>query len=105
MSVKPIDLQTNIAQMHEVARGAQVRSEAVGEQQVLLDKESSEKSRLVSSRVDQNKKAEKTIIMDEEKKHSRREHKGREGERREKKEEQTKPLADDRMGRIIDVKK
>jgi len=48
MSIKPIDMQTNIAQMHEVARNAQVKSEAVVEQQHVLDKESLERSRLAT---------------------------------------------------------
>jgi hypothetical protein len=37
MSIKPIDMQTNIGQMHEVARNAQVKTEAIVEQQHVLD--------------------------------------------------------------------
>jgi len=51
MSIKPIDMQTNIAQMHEVARNAQVKTEAIVEQQHVLDKESLEKSRLTNARL------------------------------------------------------
>lgn len=68
MSIKPIDMQTNIAQMHEVARNAQVKTEAIVEQQHVLDKESLEKSRLTNARLEENKKAEKNAIMREEKK-------------------------------------
>ncbi len=46
MSIKPIDMQTNIAQMHEVARNAQVKTEAVVEQHAHTRQESLEKSRL-----------------------------------------------------------
>lgn len=106
MPIKPIDLQTNIAQMHEVAKGEQARTEGVVEQQHVLEKESNEKSRLVQSKVDENKKAERTIIKREEGKRERllRE---RERQKREKEEKEGKgeAVTDNTVGRIIDVKK
>jgi hypothetical protein len=107
MPIKPIDLQSNIAQMHEVAKGEQVRTEGVVEQQHVLEKESNEKSRLVQSKVDENKKAERTIIMREEGKSKERMLREKEREKREKKEREDKAgtVTDNTMGRIIDVKK
>jgi hypothetical protein len=105
MSIKPIDMQTNIAQMHEVARNAQVKTEAIVEQQHVLDKESLEKSRLTNARLEENKKAEKNAIMREEKRRFRGgAHGGREGEGAEK-DEENPPPQDEKIGRIIDVKK
>lgn len=108
MSIKPIDLQVNVAQMHEVAKGTQVRTDAIAEQQHGLDKESLEKSRLADKTVEENKKAERTIIMHEEK-HGRRrggeknEQEPGAGDKREGSEE-SGPV-DERMGRFIDIKK
>ena len=106
MPIKPIDLQTNIAQMHEVAKGEQARTEGVVEQQHVLEKESNEKSRLVQSKVDENKKAERTIIKREEGKRERL-LKEKERQKREKEEKEGKgeAVTDNTVGRIIDVKK
>ncbi len=105
MSIKPIDLQTNIGQLPEVGRSEQARLGNLIEQQHLLDRQAAEKSNLVNSRLEQTEKAEKTSIMDEEKKKSAG---GREqGEKgKEKKETPEKErLKDERMGKIIDVLK
>lgn len=105
MSIKPIDMQTNIAQMHEVARNAQVKTEAVVEQQHILDKESLEKSRLTRAKLEENKKAEKNAIMREEKGRSRGgSHEGR-GEGGHQNAEESSPPSDEKIGLIIDVKK
>ncbi|HNU90561.1 MAG TPA: hypothetical protein PKO25_01655 [Spirochaetota bacterium] len=105
MSIKPIDMQTNIAQMHEVARNAQVKSEAVVEQQHVLDKESLERSRLANARLEENKKAEKNAIMPEEKRHSRSGTYGGREEGGGEREEENPPPTDEKIGRFIDVKK
>jgi len=107
MTIKPIDLQTNISQMHEVGRGEHARSGAVAEQQHLLDKESSEKSQLANSKLDESKKGDKTDIKDA---------LAKDKEKRETKEKKKKSVPgeekdvrdlskDERMGRIIDVLK
>jgi aminopeptidase N len=109
MSIKPIDLQTNIGQMHEVGRGEHARSGAGIEQQLVLDKEAAQKSALKNTRLDELKKGEKTEVRD-----------ALAGDR-EKKEEQARKekekndasgegsaktrSTDDRMGKIIDVLK
>lgn len=107
MSIKPIDLQVNVAQMHEVAKGAQVRTDAVAEQQHVLDKESLGKSRQANTTVEENKKTEHAVIMREEKRDRRR---GGEKENKEssagagEKEGEQGPV-DEKMGRFIDIKK
>ncbi|HON77081.1 MAG TPA: hypothetical protein PK544_01200 [Spirochaetota bacterium] len=104
MTVKPIDMQVNINQMHEVARNEQVRSTAVAEMQHGLEKESNKKGEDVKSRLEENKKAEKTIIMKED--FGKGQRKRREGKREQEQDEpEREKLQDDRMGRFIDVKK
>jgi hypothetical protein len=105
MSIKPIDMQTNISQMHEVGRNEQARNEGIAEQQHVLDKEANEKSKLVNTRLDESKKGEQTKIMDEEKnekKHNQDEDSSDSSQEKKKKKELSH---DDRMGRIIDILK
>lgn len=103
MAIKPIDLQTNIAQIIEVARGEHARNAALVEQQHILSKESQEKTNIQKEKVEENKKAERTIILNEEKQFK----KGKQFKEGEKKEKQDQPevLEDTKIGRIIDVKK
>jgi len=105
MTIKPIDMQTNIAQMHEVARNNQVRSEAVTEQQHVLDRESDEKSKQVSSKLDENKKLEQARIMREDKKRQKGKDRSRDGEKEAERREDAPPPYDGTMGRFIDIKK
>ncbi len=102
MSIKPIDLQVNISHMHEVAKNEQSKSSAIAETQHVLVKESNEKSREVQSKLNENKKAERTIIL--------REEKGRQKggllknkEKKKKRDEKTIPA--DNVGMFIDIKK
>jgi len=104
MSIKPIDLQTNMSQMLEVGKNEHARSEALAEQQHLREKESNEKSRLINTRLDESKKGEKTAIKDEEKNREKQKNE----EHRENKDagaEIREKSVDDRIGRIIDVLK
>ncbi len=103
MAIKPIDMQTNIAQIIEVARGEHARNAAVIEQQHILSKESKEKANIQKEKVEENKKAERTIILNEEKQFKKGKQ-FKEGEKKEK-NEQPEVLEDVKMGRIIDVKK
>lgn len=108
MSVKPIDLQSNLSQISEVARAQNARSDAIAEQQHVADKESAENSKLKNSKLDENKKASEMKIKDEDKSKDRRQD-------REKKKNKssdndnsalhTKIVDDYRLGRIIDIKK
>ena len=109
MTIKPIDIQTNIAQMTEVGRGEQARTEGVVEQQHVLEKESSDKSKLADTTLDESKKAEKTAIRDNDDEAKKKEKekfqgKGKETEKEEN-EKKRKLAKDDRMGQIIDVLK
>lgn len=103
MPIKPIDLQTNIAQMIEVARGEHARNAAVVEQQHILSKESQEKTNIQKEKVEENKKAERTVILNEEKQFKKGKQ-FKEGEKKDK-PEQPEVLEDTKIGRIIDVKK
>lgn len=106
MSIKPIDLQTNIGQMSEIGRHEQNRHNLLVEQQLILDKESNEKSRLKNSKLDEAEKGEKTSIKDENRQGMKHGHEG------ESKDEQKKDqkmnsgrMTDDKIGRIIDILK
>jgi len=104
MAVKPIDMQVNISQMHEVARNEQVRSTAIAEIQQGLEKESNTKGKEVQSRLEENKKGEKTAIMKEDfGKGQQRRGKGRDEKKHN--EPETETYQDEKMGRFIDVKK
>jgi hypothetical protein len=106
MSIKPIDMQVNVAQMHEVAKSSQVRTEAIVDQQHVLDKESVDKGNLIASKLEENKKAERTVILREEKKGRHRgEQPGEHKEGDQNKRDEEHEARDERMGRIIDVKK
>ncbi len=103
MTVKPIDLQTNIAQSLEVGKSEHARMGLAGELQHVLDKEAKDKSNLVNSRLDEAEKGEKTAIRAEDKKKDRhgRDSRGRKDGDSDKRK--TEKINDDKMGRIIDV--
>ena len=106
MTIKPIDLQTNMNQMSEVGKTEHTRLNSLTDQQLLMDKQAADKSNLVNTRLDESEKAEKTAIRDENKKHDKQSASGH-GEGREKKEA-PRPrdrMKDERMGKIIDVLK
>ena len=104
MTIKPIDMQVNISQMHEVGKNEQVRSETIAEQQHLLDKESNEKSKLIKSKLEESKKGEKTAIKEDDSKNKReREKKGYYDPEKKEKVQKKELMKDDKIGRIIDV--
>lgn len=104
MSIKPIDLQTNIGQMTEISRHEHARLGSLLAQQHLLDNEAQNKSILKNTRLDEAEKGEKTSIKDEDKKRERQslEHDAdkESGRSDNKKNEKMK---DDKVGSIIDV--
>ena len=104
MSVKPIDLQTNIAKMPDVAKGEESRAATIAETQHLREKESGNKSKLVNTRLDENKRIEKTAIKREEDRKKRGKKKGRRAEIGDKKDKGDL-LADNKLGILIDVRK
>ena len=105
MSIKPIDLQTNIGQMHEIAKNEQGRSSAVVDGQHILEKHSGEDSKRISERLDENKKAEKTLIKREEGRKNKRRKLLKGAEQKEQKRKTENALQDDKMGKMIDVKR
>jgi hypothetical protein len=105
MAIKPIDLQVSMGQMHDVAKSEQARAAAASEVQSSLAGEAGQKSRMVPTRIEENKKAEHAAITHEERQQGRRkggkqEQSGKESESNGKRE-----LHDDRMGLYIDVRK
>ncbi len=104
MTIKPIDLQTNIGQMTEVGKHEHARQGSLAAQQQVLDKEANEKSILKNTRLDESEKGEKTSIKDEYKQ-SERHGTASEGEQEKKKQEEksSEKMKDDKMGRIIDI--
>lgn len=107
MSVRPIDLQTNLTQSLKVGDNEHSRSVAMAEQQHMLSKEADQKSKLVNERLDEVKKGDSNIIRD---KKEREQTPGRglkhdEQHQPEKKARPGEPVEDEHVGRIIDVLK
>jgi hypothetical protein len=71
----------------------------------MLEKHSGEESKRISERLDENKKAEKTAIKNEEDRKNKKKRflKGR--EQKEQKGIIEKALSDENMGKMIDVKR
>jgi hypothetical protein len=106
MAIRPIDMQTNISQVNEVGKDAQARTEAVVQQQHVLEKESGEKARLVNAKLDEAKKGDSAVIKDQQKKEEKkREHALQEQRAEGKKRSRKLRSKDDRMGNIIDILK
>ncbi|MBN2040969.1 MAG: hypothetical protein JW864_13070 [Spirochaetes bacterium] len=104
MTVKPIDLQTNLAHLHEIAKGEHGRAAANIQGQHSLEETAEEKARLTKSRLEENKQAEKTSIMKEEgfkgKKQNKKQNKD------ESEDEEKKNISKiEKMGIMIDVKR
>lgn len=104
MTIKPIDLQTNIGQMTEVGKHEHSRLGSLAAQQQILDKEANEKSILKNTRLDESEKGEKTSIKDEQKqgeKHTR----GNMSDKDHKKDDNkgSEKMKDDKMGKLIDI--
>jgi len=104
MTIKPIDLQTNIGQMTEVGKNEHARQGTLAAQQQVLDKEANEKSNLKNARLDEAEKGEKTSIRDEHK-GSERHGSGNKSDQEQKKHESKsgEKMKDEKMGKIIDI--
>lgn len=105
MTIRPIDLQSNISQLTEVGRSEQARSEALVEQQHLLQKESGEKGRMINTKLEESKKGDNAVIYDEQKKEERREESRGKGEGGEKRRPRRGLSVDEKMGTIVDILK
>ncbi|MDY6969050.1 MAG: hypothetical protein SVR08_10420 [Spirochaetota bacterium] len=105
MSVKPIDFQTNIAKIPDVAKDEETRALAQIGQRQAREEESSEKSKLVSSRLKENRELEKTAIKREENRKKRGKHRGGRDNEAKRDIEGKSILKDEKIGNIIDIKK
>jgi len=107
MSIKPIDIQTNIGQMTEVGKSEQTRQGALITQQNLLDMEAKEKSIAKNNRLDESEKGERTSIKDEDRRDANYRFMNRDNEKdkdeKDKKEKARERMRDDRIGNNIDI--
>ena len=104
MTIKPIDLQTNMGQMPEVSKHEHARQGALAAQQQILDKEANEKSILKNTRLDESEKGEKTSIKDEHKQNEgySSKHAG-DQEHKPPEHKESEKMKDEKMGKIIDI--
>lgn len=106
MSIKPIDLQTNVAHMHEIAKGEHGRSAAFIEGQHSLEKDAEEQAKSIRNKLEENKQAEKTSIMREEGFTKKKGKKAmRDKKDNEESEEKEESLNNEKIGLMIDVKR
>jgi hypothetical protein len=106
MTIKPIDIQTNIGQMTEVGKNEQSRQGALITQQSLLDMEANEKSIAKNSRLDESEKGERTSIKDENKRDEKYRFMNKDKEDENKKKDKglkREKMRDERIGNNIDV--
>ena len=104
MTIKPIDLQTNIGQMTEVGKNEQARQGSLITQQNALHSEANEKSIAKNSKLDESEKGERTAIKDEDKRNDMYRFKDGNDEKKKKEEDRKRVrMMDDKMGRNIDI--
>lgn len=107
MTIKPIDLQTNIAHLHEIAKAEQIKSAVFIEREHSLEKDAEEEANRIRSKLEKNKHAEKTSIMREEgykgkkEKHLKKDN----NDNNESLEGKKDFLKNEKMGLNIDVKR
>ena len=108
MTIKPIDIQTNVGQMHEVARNQHAHNEALLQQMLHLDKEALDKANVADSHLDESEKSQHaTNRLDDHPSESRkRRQKGKNGSSPDREGKRgIEFVEDESLGRIIDVKK
>ena len=107
MSIKPLDMQTNINQMHEVAKNTKDVASAVVAQQSFLDNEANEKSKKTDSRVDTSKEGNQITKKGEEEKSANKDFdfKHRKKDEEDAKSNEVASIESDRLGCIIDIRK
>lgn len=106
MTIKPIDLQTNIAHLHEIAKNEHSKSAVFVEREHSLEKNAEEGANRIRSKLEENKHAEKTSIMREEGFKGKREKQlKQENNNKENQEEKKDILKNEKMGLNIDVKR
>jgi len=104
MTIKPIDLQTNMGQMSEVSKYEQIRQGALIAQQNILDMEANENSIAKNNRLDESEKGERTSIQDENKRDEKNRFNNGDGEnKKEKENSKREKMKDEKMGNNIDI--
>jgi hypothetical protein len=106
VSIKPIDLLTNVGQAPEVGRAQHAQAEALMEQLHHLDKESGDKAKTVDSRLDESREAEHaTIRRDEERGQGRRRGRYRPKAQPQEQGKVVEFVENGNLGNIIDIRK
>ncbi|MBN2402532.1 MAG: hypothetical protein JXN64_09030 [Spirochaetes bacterium] len=107
MTIKPIDVQTNIAHLHEIAKGEHGRSAAYIHGEHILEKNAEEEARRIRNKLEENKHAEKTLIMREERQKQKKDkgHQHEDADNNDNSEEKANLLKQTNIGLRIDVKR
>jgi hypothetical protein len=107
MTIKPIDIQTNIAHMHDIAKIEHGRSAAYIEGQHSLEKNAEEEAKRIRNKLEENKHAEKTVIMREERQRQKKDKKYRNNpdDNEHIEGEKSNSLISENIGLKIDVKR
>lgn len=108
MAIKPIDLLTNMGQISEVARAEQNRQTQMTEEQKFMAEQQLKSAKIKDEQVDKTEKSEGKKIKEEEHGFSSghgQKHHHEDAEIEKKNEHKPEHLEDDRLGRIIDIKK
>lgn len=106
MSIKPIDLQVQMNQMHELARREHQAEQAAAVQHQFLDKEAAKKAENADKTVTKHEDVNRAEKRDEGAPRERRRGGGKAPEE-ERKHSASAPVTvtDDRIGHIIDIRK
>lgn len=109
MSIKPIDMQTSMGQMHEVARKEHAHAEALLQELHHLDDEADEKSNLAKRKLDESRESgEMTNRLDDREAGKGKNRKGRDGNKEFHNDESKRHIeivTDENLGRFVDYKK
>jgi len=107
MTIRPLDMQTNISQMSEVGRAEQARNTSLLAQQSILGEESTKLENLKKERLDELEKTEETKfkdVLDQDEKRKREENKQNANhDDTSQGEDEPKYDPDKKYGRFLDV--
>ena len=109
MTIRPLDLQTNFSQMHEVGRAEQARNTSILAQQTLMDDQATKQMNLRKERLDESEKSDQTNFRDvlsaNEEKGKKDRNKQDDEKNNQNQDDENKPKysSDQRFGRFLDV--
>ena len=107
MTVRPLDLQTNFSQMHEVGRLEQARNASLLAQQTLMDDQAAKQANLKKERLDELEKTDQTnfrdVLTKDESKDKKDENKKNTEQDAAEDEEAPKYDPDKKYGRFLDI--